>query len=208
MEFRHARSIFTLPAFITPNTHGPRTPCRTPFFLEFGPAPGGCAPTRRAPTAGCFAAQPRIGETWVSKCSQPRPGARFLAGLRRPCQNRAGQPRNVVREGLGWVERSHAESRATRCGATLRFFVQPSLLYVSLSLPGPPAKSSTARPAQRRKGRPGALRTKLWRGHDFGGTLPRFGSRFCGREVQCGLASDAVAARDRVEAAHRGRCGV
>ena len=49
--------------------------------------------------------------------------------------------------------------------------------YVLPSLPGPPAKSSTAKPAQGRKGCPGPLRTKLWRQHDFGGTSPTFGSR-------------------------------
>ena len=49
--------------------------------------------------------------------------------------------------------------------------------YVSPSLPGPPAKSSTAKPAQRRTGCPGPLRTKLWRQHDFSGTFLTFGSR-------------------------------
>ena len=65
--------FFTLPAFITPNTHGSKTPCRTPIFLEFGPAPGGCAPT--GPAVSRFAARARIGETSSFECSQPRPGA-------------------------------------------------------------------------------------------------------------------------------------
>ena len=160
---------------------------------------------RRAPAVSRFAARARIGETSSFECSQPRPGARFLAGSRRPCQNGAGQPRNGVREGLGWVEPSRTESRGTTVPRNPPIF--GATLHVSLILPGPPAKSSTARPAQRRKGRPGPLRTKLWRGHDFGETFPRFGSRFQwpGRAVWIGVRP--CGRRDRVEQAHRGRWG-
>ena len=97
------------------------------FFRSLDPPREG-AP-RRAPAVSRFAARARIGETSSFECSQPRPGARFLAGSRRPCQNGAGQPRNGVREGLGWVEPSHTESPRTMVrrnppilGATLPMF--------------------------------------------------------------------------------------
>ena len=47
-----------------------------PQFFRIPDPPREGAPGR-PPAAGRFAAQPRIGKTWVFERSQPRPGARF-----------------------------------------------------------------------------------------------------------------------------------
>ena len=66
--WRFGRPIpfFTLPAFVTPNTHGSKTPCRTPIFLDFEGAP------RRPPAATRSATRPRTGESPISECALPR----------------------------------------------------------------------------------------------------------------------------------------
>ena len=104
----------------------------------------------------------------------------------------ASQPRNVVGEGLGWVERSHPKSPNITHRTTRRRFSECTLpMFHTPRRARRPKQHQPAprRPTQRRKGRPGPLRTKLWRGHDFGGTFSRFGSRFLwpGRAVWIGV---------------------
>ena len=93
-------------------------------------------------------------------------------------QNGASQPRNVVGEGLGWVEHSHPKSpniiephRLHFSGCTLPMFHTPRRARrPNQHQPAP------RRPTQGRKSFAGPFHTKLWREHDFGGTSPRFGS--------------------------------
>ena len=111
--------------------------------------------------------------------------------LRLPCQIGASQPRNVVGEGLGWVEHSHPKSpnitephRLHFSGCTLPMFRTPRRARrPKQHQPAP------RRPAHGQKGFAGPFHTKLWGEHDLGGTLPRFGSRlrWSGRAVWIGV---------------------
>ena len=128
---------------------------------------------------------------------------------RLPCQIGASQPRNVVGEGLGWVEHSHPKSPniTERLGADFRH----ALCLCFTHLAGPVGQNSTSQPREgtraAKKALPGrftpncgettiSVGGSLGLAHDCGG-----------RGVQCGLASDPVPAPDRVEGGHRGWWG-
>ena len=122
----------------------------------------------------------------------------------------ASQPRNVVGEGLGWVERSHPKSPniTERLGADFR----NALCLCFTHLAGPVGQNSTSQPREgprnAEKAVPGRFAPNCGEGTISAVRSLGLAQDFCGRGVQCGLASDPVAGRDRVEGGHRGWWGV
>ena len=80
--------------------------------------------------------------------------------------------------------------------------------YVSHTSPGPSATTAPASPEKARawpkKSLPGRFAPNCGESTISVGRSLGLAHDFRGRGVQCGLASDPVAARDRVEGAHRG----
>ena len=110
------------------------------------------------------------------------------AGSRRFCQNGAGQPRNVVREGLGWVEPSHAESP----GNTVRR--NPPIFSAALPMFHPACRARRPKAAQpgphnAEKAVPGRFAPNCGEGTISVGRSLGFGSRFQwpGRAVWIGV---------------------
>ena len=162
----------TLPAFRTPGAHGPKTPCRTPIFLDFGPARRDRAPT--APGSRPFCEPTTLRS--VSDFGLPPAWVLSTISAESPltCRIGASQPRNVVGKGLGWVEHSHTESPGITPAAAPIFSTQPPVMLSACS--GPAGQKAT-QPAPRRaahgqKGFAGPFHTKLRRAHDFGGHVP------------------------------------
>ena len=128
-----------------------------------------------------------------------------------PCQIGASQPRNVVGEGLGWVEHSHPKSPNITEPHRLHF--SGCISAYLFRTPRRALRPKAARPVREgprmvQKALPGrftpncgdstiSVGRSLGLAHDCGG-----------RGVQCGSASDPVTARDRVEGGHRGWWGV
>ena len=120
----------TLPAF--PGAHGPKTPCRTPIFLDFGPA---CRD--RGPTApgGRFARRPRHGPCWVLSTISAESHLYCRIGA-------------VVGDCLGWVEQPHRIA-GHHGPAAPRFSTQAPVV---LSACSGPAGQKAAQPAPKRPG--------------------------------------------------------
>ena len=113
----------------------------------------------------------------------------------------------MVREGLGWVEPSHTESPRTTLRRNPPIFGATLPMFHSACRARRP-KAAQPGPRNAEKAVPGRFAPNCGEGTISVGRLLGLAQGFSGRGVQCGLASDPVAVRDRVEAAHRGRWGV
>ena len=80
--------------------------------------------------------------------------------------------------------------------------------YVSPSLPARRPKAAQPGPRNAEKAVPGRFAPNCGEGTISAGRSLGLAQDFCGRGVQCGLASDPVAGRDRVEGGHGGWWGV
>ena len=97
----------------------------------------------------------------------------------------------------------HGAARLPDFGCTLPMFHQPA---------GPagqkPYSQAREGPHEAEKALPSRLLLNCGESTISVGRLLGLAQDFCGRGTQCGLASDPVAARDRVEGGHRGWWGV
>ena len=110
----------------------------------------------------------------------------------------------MVREGLGWVEPSHTQLLRTTVSRNPPIFSAALPMFHSACRVRPP-KAAQPGPRNAEKAVPGRFAPNCGEDTISVGLSLGLAQGFCGPGVQCGLASDAVAARNRVEAAHGGR---
>ena len=89
-------------------------------------------------------------------------------------QNGAGKPRNMVREGLGWVEHSHTES--SKPAPAPIFNTTPGCVERMFRARRP--KAAQPAPRKPKKALPGRFTPNCGERTISVGTSPRFGSRF------------------------------
>ena len=112
----------------------------------------------------------------------------------------------MVREGLGWVEHSHMESPDNTVRRNPPIFGAALPMFHSACRARRP-KAAQPGPRNAEKAVPGRFAPNCGEGTISVGRSLGLAHEFRGWRVQCGLASDPVTGRDRVEGGHRGWWG-
>jgi len=161
----------------------------TQFFFDFQAARGGCAPTTPGGRPFCeqtthprepdFSSVPRLGFEHDS--------GRFVHALSKQCQPAPERGRGGFRMGR---TQPHGIAEHHRTALAPNFGFHPACVEWLFRASRPKRhQPAPRRAAHGAKSFAGPFHTKLWREHDFGGTFPRFGSRFLwsGRAVWIGV---------------------